>query len=955
MGALPPPAVPYPAEDPPGRRRACVRNQVDGSRWIELPREATATGCLHRPTLHTCIDQGSVGWPGWLFLLEKCRIRGTLWPDPWHRATNDIKGAVVASGLWLVLLECVCVWNVASGPHDGAAHWGKLMQAGRHLLRHGDASDPWFLLFAEGIAQDHHDKPMDYMSEAHLQRIWGYLPHSKALQGKGDRVKLGRWLSWWDACEQRHESWTETLMLLALHGMKSGYWKDVGSSPLGGDNQAGLVDVQTGALGEDAVAALPGNIEMEQPPRTVKESNKELEKLRKAGRNNIELCIIILNNTVTRRLMHVLRLAVRPLRLAFGKDEVKAKTQRGTLDMHMCWSTGGYNAVLGEVLAVLDDGGALATMGFLSPSAGRPEPAVLDQELMVADRLLKLVVNLIGSRLESMLHYSHCVPGMFVQLLSKDAAVVQCALGRLQEIWKWLLEAEELSLRQPAVHSHLQGMPWRYWLWVRETFILLEEARFKHVPFEVQYSLRGLFTGLLHTKLAEDSFKMLKTMASSNERGVLGRKARWAALLQSRLLTENDRPKLQVPAGAKANAAAQLHNKTFDADVQDFPLSQDTLHEISASSWNSKSVANFGLQSLFLQCCLTVRSWALVDLAWLALLVEPGTLLVPKASPSKAYLVVFTSQWGCLGWPVARMVRGEYDFFQAVQPTASNPQPWQFIAITDLVSHRVLGIKAVPPLAQHDCNCSNGAPGGVLMRELSDGAMAEPMAKAAARRCFKGITVPRLRVFYDLLKVESEGRKPKLERELCAAMVKHLVPDITDVQLEGYMNIRLKPVASDLEQGSVLASTANQEAAEGLLEEDDMQTELKEFVEKKVAPRKGRANAAAPAGTAAAQVEASPAASSSSKSKIPMMTHIPLSVARQWAPPTSALILDTTRHMRWQIQCRNKASPPYSHSKAFGADGAELTQRSALLQCLKWAWECHTAATGVVSPWRFDD
>jgi hypothetical protein len=106
-----------------------------------------------------------------------------LWPSAWHRATNDIKGAVVASGLWLVLLECVCVWKVAPAPHDDAAHWGKLAQAGRHLLRHGNASDPWFLLLAEGIAQDRHDKPMDYMSEAHLQRMWGHLPHSLARQG----------------------------------------------------------------------------------------------------------------------------------------------------------------------------------------------------------------------------------------------------------------------------------------------------------------------------------------------------------------------------------------------------------------------------------------------------------------------------------------------------------------------------------------------------------------------------------------------------------------------------------------------------------------------------------------------------------------------------------------------------------------------------------------------------
>jgi len=103
-------------------------------------------------------------------------------------------------------------------------------------------------------------------------------------------------------------------------------------------------------------------------------------------------------------------------------------------------------------------------------------------------------------------------------------------------------------------------------------------------------------------------------------------------------------------------------------------------------------------------------------------------------------------------------------------------------------------------------------------------------------------------------------------------------------------------VASDLEKASVLASAANQEAAEGLLGEDDMQTELKELVEKKVAPGKDHKRAAAHAGNATAQVEASPAASSS-KPKIPMMAHISLSVARQWAPPASVLILDVKRHM----------------------------------------------------------
>ena len=287
-------------------------------------------------------------------------------------------------------------------------------------------------------------------------------------------------------------------MFLALHGMKSGYWTDVASSPLAGGYKRGLVDAQPADAPEVAVAVPAGQPEAEQPPRTVKESNRELEKLRKQGRNNIELCVIILSNMVTKRLMHVLRLSVKPIRVAFGKEEVKAKTRSGTLEMYMSWSLGGYNVMLGEVFAVLDDARALATMGFRSPSDGQPSAGELAEDVQVAERLLQLIVNLVGSRLETMLYYSHCVPGMFVQLLSKDDAVVKAALEQLKAIWAWLMDAEAQSVRLPAVLLDIQNIPWRSWVYVRETFILLEEAEFKHVPAEVHSSLMGLFTGMLH-------------------------------------------------------------------------------------------------------------------------------------------------------------------------------------------------------------------------------------------------------------------------------------------------------------------------------------------------------------------------------------------------------------------------------------------------------------------------
>ena len=58
-----------------------------------------------RDVLHMMSDQGSLGWSGqqWLFL--KCGLRGTGMEDTAHRRSNDAKGALLATNLWLVVLQ----------------------------------------------------------------------------------------------------------------------------------------------------------------------------------------------------------------------------------------------------------------------------------------------------------------------------------------------------------------------------------------------------------------------------------------------------------------------------------------------------------------------------------------------------------------------------------------------------------------------------------------------------------------------------------------------------------------------------------------------------------------------------------------------------------------------------------------------------------------------------------
>lgn len=177
--------------------------------------------------MHATIDQGAVGFPAWQWAFGPLRLRGSIWFDPWHRLANDVKECVVGAGLWLTLLECVAVWNVFTGPYEKAAHWGKVCCAAETYLRCANDDDPLFQLVFENIAQDHQDECADYLSVDHARRVWTRLSSSKVLKGKGDRVKLGRWLSWWDAADARADCWHEQLLFCLYHGVREGWWKSI--------------------------------------------------------------------------------------------------------------------------------------------------------------------------------------------------------------------------------------------------------------------------------------------------------------------------------------------------------------------------------------------------------------------------------------------------------------------------------------------------------------------------------------------------------------------------------------------------------------------------------------------------------------------------------------------------------------------------------------------------------
>jgi len=947
-----PQTVPF-AEGDPTLRRCCVEHVATKRGRFELPRVPQAgAAALHRPSLHVAIDQGSIGWPGWLYTFTGLGVRGTLWMDPWHRITNNLDQAVKASNLYLVQLETSIVWDVGSGPWDKAAFHGNMSGAAKKFLQVAKPSDELLSLLFHGLCVDELDFPSDFGSEAHQARVLERLQRNFVLRGKGDKVKLGRWFAWWDAASDKMHQLHQLLLFLTYYAILARYWPSLADSPLVAQDHGGPGggSASSGSAAGEGCADAPGADANSLPQRsTVKESNKELDELRKKSKNQLELCIRILCGRRTRRLAWLLLLVPEPLRIQTGKWITMCKTAEGTCETYTCWASGGYLASLGECLACLSSPLVMKRLGFNVLADPVHEDTDKADNKVVADTMLAYVGNFLGMQLVGFMYYSHSPPGLFALLLSHSEAARGACLERLERIWRWLEKAEKESHTNSRVAAVLADLVWTRWAFVREIFLALDEAAFKGVPDDACDALRCLFKGVLTTKVCEDSFRFLRRQAANNERGHIGRRRRWAALLTSRLLAEADMKPAPVSEAARQAKPAQLAKSIFEADVEDFSLGMDSLHNISSDEFSSRSPLNFALMPLCLQCCLDCGDeWDLLGLAFQSLLVTPGSVIVQRSRPKSVFWAAHVSEWGLLCWRLDRKKVGDTEHFHPAQYDPDQPLPYEFIRVTGLKETRGLEGEATWP-QPHNAVTSDGAIQGIAMRKKG---VAIDLCVHAAQTGFARLTVPRCQA---LLKVLHGGRHkgsvPRRERDVVTALLVHAEPKITPEEIERRLQIRNRKLSQAEQPSTVLMSPEAMELASAVIDEDEFEAKFVAPVRKACEQVSAESSAKATSSSSSSGLSGPPTALPRKRAPVrPEGGHLSEQEAKEFLPPGCRVHQETKWHIRWRLVMPHKDAPPYSNTKSFQYDDP-ASQHSALLSVLNWGWKHHTAMTGQVCPW----
>eukprot|EP00974_Lingulodinium_polyedra_P094214 9129216-Lingulodinium_polyedra.AAC.1 len=72
-----------------------------------------------------------------------CHARALLMSDPSHRGWNDIKQALLDSGLWVFILLLVVVLNLDFGPWDGSAFHQRASEGMQSLFAAGGVAHPF--------------------------------------------------------------------------------------------------------------------------------------------------------------------------------------------------------------------------------------------------------------------------------------------------------------------------------------------------------------------------------------------------------------------------------------------------------------------------------------------------------------------------------------------------------------------------------------------------------------------------------------------------------------------------------------------------------------------------------------------------------------------------------------------------------------------------------------------
>lgn len=452
------------------RKRSIIEDTRTRKTRVEVPRQRAVGGGFWRPVLHKVQDEGSIGLHAALWMDQAVSMRTTTTEDPWNRLHNDMKGSLVECGLWLCVLEHTIVYNGRAGPWSSHSFASQVKGAHDEYFRTRTPECTVFRLLYTDIVKEMQLPIMDIGSPEHLEMTFQAVKNLDFWGRRGEKVKLGRWQSWFGAVRNWQPVRSAYLLILPFMGLRRRWWSHVGglpsvlrldhaqggdeagqqeqsaqtapatssrpsasssmasaassapSSPRGASNAGS--SAQVGGVASSSTARPPLTVSSAGPsttareqPRTVRESNQEVSRLRNKATNNLHLAALVLSNTFGCQVVDAVAMVCQPLNKWFSKSRSECKTARGGAHWRSQLACGGIDSVLMATFEACFQPDVVA-LGLCAPDdALRLSDDVLSHEDQLMDIMKALAQSLVKNVLLSSFTWSHKLPGFFLSLL----------------------------------------------------------------------------------------------------------------------------------------------------------------------------------------------------------------------------------------------------------------------------------------------------------------------------------------------------------------------------------------------------------------------------------------------------------------------------------------------------------------------------------------------------------
>ena len=186
------------------------------------------------------------------------------------------------------------------------------------------------------------------------------------------------------------------------------------------------------------------------------------------------------------------------------------------------------------------------------------------------------------------------------------------------------------------------------------------------------------------------------------------------------------------------------------------------------------------------------------------------------------------------------------------------------------------------------------------------------------------------------------------------ALIMYAIPNCSAEYLQSLLDLS-KEAPVQAFDSTITAADADE--AGMILDNPDGQEAIEEVVDEQQKRKKSRANPNPPARSEepppaqtpdghAAQASSSSAGSRGNPTAVVRKVSLPMQVssgleARRYLPQSLGCTMQLHKTRQWQVKYPAKPLPPKSHSVTY--DEVQVTQRQAMLTCLRWAWQVHEA------------